>query len=169
MRNVALLALFAGCYQQYYVADVHTEGGELVQTKCAIDGHGDATRWCHDEPVEAADAEYTGTPDPAEVRQVRRELAASQPAPRPAPNEAAILGAVNARGVHRLVELCKRTYARDTTTLSVSLAVSPDGAVTATPHADGQFADCAAHALATANIAPFDGDPVRVDEQLAID
>jgi hypothetical protein len=167
MRTILLLALLAGCYPQYYVSNVHTEGGELVQTKCAFDASGRTSNSCHDEPVDDEGPPII-PPDPADLRRARRELDASEPAPRPAPSEATIGQSVTAPGVHRRLEMCRNAYAPASTSLAVSLVVSPDGTVAAEPHAQGPFAECTTRALASANIAPFDGSPLHVDEQLAL-
>ena len=53
MRKIILFFGFAGCVPaNYYVADIHTSNGVLVQEKCSIDYRGHATTDdCHDEPI----------------------------------------------------------------------------------------------------------------------
>jgi hypothetical protein len=164
----AILLGLTGCYQQYYVADVHQSGGELVMTKCAFDNRGDATNWCHEESVEGNDYQ-SPPPDPAEIAAAKRNLEAQRPVARPAPTDEAIASAVSANGVRKLVELCRSTYAADVTTFEFGLTVAPSGEITIEPHAaTGRFADCASRALRTANIPSYDGAPVHSEQQLAL-
>ncbi len=166
MFKLSILVVLAGCYQHYYVADIHTSGDGLVMTKCAVANHW----YCHDEAIEDTDGYAGGTPDPAEIRHVERELAAARPAPRPVPTDMMIAQALAAPGVHRLVEQCRNTYAKDVTSFDVGLVIAPSGAITgaAREATNDRFADCATRAVATANIAPFDGAPVQSEQRLAL-
>jgi hypothetical protein len=175
MLSLAALLAFAGCYQQYYVADVHSSGEGLVQTKCAFDAQGRATDLCHDELVDGdsdaypADDAYEGTPDPAQIRAVKRELDRPRAA-RPAPDDHAIATAVASSGVPRLLELCRRTYAADLPALQFGITVAPTGAITdVEPHAvSGAFATCADQALRTASFTPYDGAPVHSEQTVVL-
>jgi hypothetical protein len=79
--RVLLFVLFAGCNPHYYVADVHSAGGQLVQTKCEFGNHGRPTDDCHEEPVKDASV----PPGPTEPT---RQIDAAVLGARPAPNEA---------------------------------------------------------------------------------
>ena len=170
--TLALLFGFTGCAlgTQYYVADVHHDGGDLVMTKCVLDYRGRATSDCHDESVDGDDGvPYTGTPDPATLRHVEKELAALAPVARPAPSDDAIAQAFRAKGVTKLVELCRTTYAADVTSLAVGVTVQPSGDIEVEPHGvDGRFAECTDRALRTANIEPYDGGPVHSELRLIL-
>jgi hypothetical protein len=175
--TLAMVLAFTGCAlgPQYIVSDVHEDGGGLVMTKCALDYHGRATSDCHDESVGGDtaygdDEPYSGAPDPATIRHVKRELDAMQPVARPAPSGDALAFAFRAKGVTKLVELCRQTYAANVTDLAVGVTVQPSGEITdIEPHGvDGQFAECANRALRTANIEPYDGAPVHSELQLAL-
>ncbi|MFT3692479.1 MAG: hypothetical protein QM831_05010 [Kofleriaceae bacterium] len=169
MRKALLISiLFAGCVPTTYVADVHQAGdGTLVMTKCDFDSRGNPTSTCHDEDVGSVDSQdvsyptddtYYGTPDPAEIRHVAKQLA-QKPAPRPAPTDATLAHAITSPGVARAIELCRSAYAPTAVQLNVDMTVAPSGAITAltTSAGDGTFGQCATKALRTANIPSFDG------------
>lgn len=163
---MVLPLLLAACAPQSYVADIHYDGGGLVATKCAFDAGGQATRWCHDEPIDAPEP-YTGTPDPAEFRRVERALAHRAP-PRPAPSDAELASALNAPGVRSAMEACRAAYAPSVTALDVWLTVARTGELTelSTDAPSGKFAACADRALRTSNLRAFDGTQVVRSHQL---
>jgi hypothetical protein len=167
--TIAIALALTGCYQGYYVADVHPAGDGLVVTKCAIDLEGRATRSCHDELEDGA-GDGAGTPDPAEISAAERRLEAQQPRPLPAPDERRIAKAFVSPGVTRLLELCRRTYAADAAELQFAVTVNPSGDIAdLTPRAaNPRFAGCAERALRTASIAAFDGSPVHLEQRVAL-
>jgi hypothetical protein len=153
---------------RYYVADVYMNAGSLVQTKCAFGSRGRATGDCHDELV--ADMVPEQTAPPAEQREEPAPISRAPEAAHPAPSNADIAHAFAAPGVHKLVELCRATYAPDLTTLHVTLTVTPSGEVrdVAASDAPVRFVECASRALHTANIASYDGAEIISEQTLAM-
>ena len=90
--------------------------------------------------------------------------------PTPAPDATAVARAVDASGAHRLLAACRSAYAKDAVALHAALVIAPSGAIERVQlyDADGPFADCAASALRTTNLAPFDGPTTAVDLSLAL-
>jgi hypothetical protein len=167
------LVLAAGCAPQYFVSDVHHAGGDLVVTKCAFGYDGQPTNICHDESDAdnsyGADEAVEGTPDPTEVREVERQLAAPADQ-RTAPSDATIASAVTAKGVRDSLELCRSAYAPAVTSVDVSLTVAPSGQITklVTNAPSGPFARCTDRALRTANILAYDGAAVHSELRLTL-
>lgn len=154
------LALAAGCAPQYFVSDVHEAGDGLVVTKCAFGLDGRPTNDCYEE-VDNSPGPFEGTPDPAEVRKVKRQLDAPVEK-RNAPTDATIARAVGSKGVHDSLELCRSVYAPAVTSIDVSMTVAPTGEITQlVTDAAGQFAQCSDRALRTASILAYDGAPVH--------
>nr|HEX4319198.1 hypothetical protein [Kofleriaceae bacterium] len=166
----AVVAAVAACTPPMsYVANVHYDGGTLVQDKCEFSAHGHPTTDCHSEPVEGAPVAYD-PPDPAELAAAGR--AANQPrAQRPAPDDAAVAHALASRGVHDAIELCRGQYAPGLAAFTFTLVVAPSGKIVVTPHdtqASQDFLDCASSAVRGANLTAFDGKPVTFEQQLAL-
>jgi hypothetical protein len=164
------LVLSAGCAPQYFVSDVHSEGDALVVTKCAFGFDGQPTNLCHEETD--ADTAYGPdevVPDPAELRKVKRQLDAPVEK-RAAPTDVAIAKAMSAKGVHASLELCRSAYAPAVTSVDVSLTVAPTGEITqlVTNAPNRELAQCADHALRTANILAYDGPEVHSDVRVAL-
>jgi hypothetical protein len=172
MRKALLLSLlFAGCFSNSYVADVHQAGdGSLVMTKCDFDGRGKATSACHEEqvgPVEST-SYPTDDPDPAEIRRLEKQVT-QQPAPRPAPTDQLLAHAMTSPGVHTAIEACRSAYAPGAVQLNVTMTIAPSGNITelSTSAGDGPFGQCAIRALRTSNIQSFDGtSSVHTEQQL---
>ncbi len=156
----------AGCgpyapYQpNYYVADVELSGGRLVTTRCQLDDFGHATTICETDAM----------PDRDEPVMPQTTVAIERPAPRPAPDTRSIDRAIAASGTHRLLELCRTTYARDTSSLTATLSIAPSGEITrvALPSASAAFAECAAHALRTTTLPAFDGPAIDIDQPISL-
>jgi hypothetical protein len=167
------LVLTASCAPQYFVSDVHNAGDGLVVTKCEFGLDGQPTNICHDESE--ADNAYSpgddirGTPDPAEIRKVKRKLDVPIEN-RAAPTDTALASAVSAKGVHDSLELCRSAYAPAITSLDVSLTVAPSGEITqlVTNAPAGPFAECTDRALRTANILAYDGASVHSAVRLTL-
>ena len=139
----------------HYIASVYREDGRLMANRCELDDRGHATQVC--EPVAIDDApDVTRSPMP-----VGLDLPA--PRARPAPDAAALANAIDASGARRLVAQCRAVHADDDA-LDADVTLAPSGAIRrlALHGATGALADCAAAALRTTTIAPFDGAPVTV-------
>lgn len=134
---------------------------------------GQPTNICHDEndgdTSYGPDEAVGGTPDPAEIRKVKRELDAPVER-RAAPTDLAIAKAVSAKGVHDSLELCRSAYAPAVTSVDVSLTVAPTGEITqlVTNAPSGDFAQCTDRAVRTANILAYDGAAVHSDVRVAL-
>jgi hypothetical protein len=167
------LVLAAGCAPQYFVSDVHNAGDGLVVTKCEFGLDGQPTSICHDEwgadNTYGPDEAVNGTPDPAEVQKVKRQLDAPVEK-RAAPTDATLASAVSSKGVHDSLELCRATYAPAVTSVDVSMTVAPTGEITklVTNAERGQFAECTDRALRTANILAYDGAAVHSEVRLTL-
>jgi hypothetical protein len=167
------LVLAAGCAPQYFVSDVHNGGDGLVVTKCEFGLNGRPTNICHDEGGDgdtySPDEDASGTPDPSEIRKVKRQLDVPVEK-RTAPTDLTIAKAVSAKGVHDSLELCRSAYAPAVTSVGVSMTVAPTGEITelVTDAPTGQFAQCTDRALRTANILAYDGAAVHSDIRLAL-
>ena len=157
---VALIA-FAGCVPaetSHYLTDVsHTRDGDRVAERCGVDANGHATT-CElvklDDDVIVIPPTDPAVPEP----------------PRPAPDASAVAQAIVTSGAERLVEQCHAVYASPIAAFDVGLAIAPSGQITQLElhDADGPFADCAARALRTTTIAPFDGSPIHVTEHVTL-
>ncbi|HEY3802025.1 MAG TPA: hypothetical protein VGL61_05430 [Kofleriaceae bacterium] len=154
----ASLAVLGGCAPSYTLHPIYqTASGQYVAQRCELDGEGDITDRCDDIVI-------TGS----RVLPTAEELA--PPAPVAPPDAAAIARAITDSGAARLVGLCRASYASSVAALDVGMAIAPSGEITKLElhDADGPFADCAAKALRTTTITPFDGSPIHVDEHVAM-
>jgi hypothetical protein len=144
----------------YYVADVQLSGGQLVATRCQLDAFGHATSIC----------ETNAVPDDSGPVMPQSSIPIAPHAARPAPDAPAIDRAIAASGTHRLLELCRTTYARDTSALTATLSIAPSGEITRVelPSGSAAFAECVAHALRTTTLSAFDGQPIEIDQPIAL-
>jgi hypothetical protein len=155
---VASLAVLGGCMPSYALRPIYPTGdGRYVAQRCELDGDGDLTDRCDDVVIRGS-----------RVMPTAEELA--PPAPVAPPDGAAVARAITDSGAARLVALCRASYASSIASLDVGMAIAPSGQITSLElhDADGPFADCAAKALHTTTIAPFDGAPIHVDEHVAL-
>jgi hypothetical protein len=177
MKSLAAVALVLGtvglgaCVPQQYVADVHVDSsGVLVARKCDFAADGTATNFCHDEDVDDGSTAYAGGEDLEDDTITAQDLAAAKPPVEHAPPTARQLAAALAKpGVHKLVEMCKATYAPALATMDARFTVEPTGDIHATTAAgNASFASCAGEALQTANIEPFSGTALHFDQTIDV-
>lgn len=170
LAPILFVALVPACVPPDYVAGAqYGDHGELVVTHCAFDSHGRATGVCHDDVEEPA-AHLA----PDAIAEDRAHLdayeeALDRRAPRPAPTADAVERAIARSGVPRLLAMCRAAQAPALRSLRVTIEVRADGTVAAAaPEASAPLADCVDRAMRATTVAPFDGPPVRLDEELAL-
>lgn len=166
-KHVALLFVIVGCSRSYYVADVRYEGDELVAERCAFGHRNGPSTDCYLEPI------VPPTADPAELAAAKRDLVAAThevavSASRPAPTTDDVSHALASPSVHRAVELCRMRYDKHVTHFEFTLEVAPSGDISIASHDASPFADCASHALRTANLHSYEGAAVSFEQQLVL-